>query len=66
MKVFLERSNENITISIDGKKSLKEVLFDLKISIESVILIKNNEICLEDEFVCDSDNIKILSVVSGG
>jgi len=66
MEVFLERINETKIIELDSEKSLKEVLKDLDISVESVILIKNDEICLEDELVCNDDKIKILSVVSGG
>jgi len=66
MEVFLEKENKNFTIKIKEKRTLKSILKELNISIDSIILIKNNEITLEDEFVEDCDNIKILSVVSGG
>ena len=66
MEIFLERENKTINIEIKNKKSLIEILKQLNISNDSVILVKNNNICLEDEIVSNKDKIKILSVVSGG
>jgi sulfur carrier protein ThiS len=66
MKIFIEKDNFHKEIKLKEIKTLKEVLFDLDISINSVILVKNGEVCLEEEEVKDTDEIKILSVVSGG
>ncbi len=66
MKVFIERENSTKTISLDKEINCRELLKDLKISRESVILVKNGNVCLEDEVLEDSDELKILSVVSGG
>jgi len=66
MELFLERENKTIQIELKNKQTLKEILKEMKISIDSVILVKNNEICLEDEFISNTDKLKILSVVSGG
>ena len=45
---------------------LKELLKELDTSVESVIVQKNGSICLEDATVNDTDELRILSVVSGG
>lgn len=66
MEIYLEKENKTIQKKIESPIELKELLKELNISIESVILVKNNEITLEDENVCNEDKIKILSVVSGG
>ena len=66
MEIFIERDNKTIKVELEQKTQLDKVLKKLNISVESVILIKNDEICLEDETVSNSDKIKLLSVVSGG
>lgn len=66
MEIYLEKENKTITKELTSTIKLNELLKELKISIESVILVKNNEITLEDETVNNEDKIKILSVVSGG
>ena len=48
------------------QKALKDIVDEYDISLDSVILVKNGEVCLEDTTVCDKDKISILSVVSGG
>ena len=66
MKLFIEKENKTLELAMERKKSIKELLKEQGISLESVILIKNNEIVLEDEEVSNSDTLKLLSVVSGG
>ena len=66
MEIYLERENKTIEFNIETPISCKAVLNQLDISLESVILLKNDEICLEDELVSQKDSLKILSVVSGG
>lgn len=66
MKVFIERENSTKTMPLDKEINCRELLKELKISRESVILVKNGNVCLEDEVLQDSDELKILSVVSGG
>ena len=65
MKIYLEKDNKSLSLKIkkiDGKKLLEK----LKINPSSVILVKNDEVVLEDEILESGDDIKILSVVSGG
>lgn len=64
MKLFLEKENKNLDIKFRG--NVKNLLSFLNINSESVIVVKNNEIVTEDEKIDDNDNVKILSVISGG
>lgn len=47
-------------------KTVKEVLEKLNINLETVIVIKDNELVLEDEKLKDKDKIKLIPVVSNG
>lgn len=66
MKYFLEKDNKYENYEIQKPRTIKKFLQTLNISNESVILIKNGEICLEEELLENTDELKILSVVSGG
>lgn len=64
MKVFIEKNNvtHNIIFSGTGKDLCKL----LSIPIETIIIVRNNSIITEDAQLDDSDDIELLSVVSGG
>jgi sulfur carrier protein ThiS len=64
MKVFVEKKNRTKAILFKGTVLI--LLKKLKINPEEVIVVKNNELVGLDENLVDKDNIKILSVVSGG
>lgn len=66
MEIFFEKTNTTQNIKLSKPKSLKEILKELNVNINSVILVKNDEICLEECVVLDTDRVKLLSVVSGG
>ncbi|MDA3856142.1 MAG: MoaD/ThiS family protein [Candidatus Woesearchaeota archaeon] len=66
MELYLEKDDTTKNIELKTPTTLKEILQNEKIIIESVILVKNNEVCLEETLVEDKDKIKLLSVVSGG
>ena len=66
VRIYIERENKFEEISIKEKTEIKVLLDKLNISLSSIIISKNNEIVLEDEFVEDSDDLKLFSVVSGG
>ena len=68
MKVFIERDNKNIDYDISDKNNptCKDILKDFEISLESSIIVKNGNVCLESEPINNDDELKILSVVSGG
>lgn len=66
MKVYIEKDDKTLDIKLDKPMVLKELLKELNTSVESVIVQKNGSICLEDATVIDSDELRLLSVVSGG
>ncbi len=63
MKVFIERENKNKDIKA---KTIKEVLEKLKINPETVLVVVNYELVTEDKKLTEKDQVKVLSVVSGG
>lgn len=66
IKIFADRNNLNKTIELDNNSSVLDLLKKLKINPVTVIVSRSNELILEDEKLNDSDEIKILSVISGG
>ncbi|MFW5852746.1 MAG: MoaD/ThiS family protein [Nanoarchaeota archaeon] len=63
MKVYIERTNENKNCTA---KTVEDLLKTLEINPDTVLVSKNNQIVLPDEKLSDTDEVKILSVVSGG
>lgn len=63
VNVFIERENKKANIKA---KNAKEVMQILKINPETVLIVKNNELVLAEENLNDSDDLKLLSVISGG
>ncbi|MAE43304.1 thiamine biosynthesis protein ThiS [Candidatus Woesearchaeota archaeon] len=66
LKVFYDRENKEKTIELDGNMSVKDLLEKMNINPITVIVSKNDNIILEDEKLNDKDDIKIISVISGG
>ena len=66
VNVFVDRENKTAKIKLDDGSSVSDLLEKLTINPVTVIVSRNNELILEDEKVNDKDEIKILSVVSGG
>lgn len=64
MKIYIERTKENKEIDFCG--TVDELLKKLSILAETVLVVKENIIITEDEEVTNNDQIKILSVISGG
>jgi len=63
VKVFIER--ENITRKINAN-SISSLLKKLKINPEVVLISKNNELVTVKSRLEENDEIKLLSVISGG
>ena len=63
MKVYLERSNEWKEIP---SSSVKEMLKALKLNHTAVLVVKNGQLVTEDAILKEGDEVKILSVISGG
>lgn len=66
VSVFLDRDNLNKTLQLDDNSIVSDLLKELKINPVTVIVSRNNELILEDEKLKNNDEIKILSVISGG
>lgn len=64
MKIFIEKTNTEKKMKFKG--TVKALLKKLKINIEEVIVARNGEIVSEEVILNGKDDVKILSVVSGG
>ena len=65
MNIEIQSSEpENKKLKFEG--TVLELLDSLKINPETVIVTKNNELVNQEEQLNNNDEIKILSVVSGG
>ena len=64
--VFIDRQSKNNKIELKENLLVKDLLDKLKINPVTVIVARNNEVIPEDEKLNENDEIKILSVVSGG
>ena len=63
MNVYIEKTNE---YKDSEASTVKELLNKLKINPTTVIVTKNNELVTEEEKITSKDEIKVLSVISGG
>ena len=66
INVFFDREDKKEGMELKEKSSVGELLSFLKINPVTVLVVKNKEIVLQDELLSNNDEIKILSVVSGG
>lgn len=64
MKIFLERENKNVELDFEGKAS--DLLKQLGLNVEEVIISQNKTIVTEDANLSNSDEVALLSVISGG
>ncbi|MCH8519972.1 MAG: MoaD/ThiS family protein [Nanoarchaeota archaeon] len=64
--VLVERNNKKYSFDEKEFKTAKDILKELNESINAVIITINNEVVLEEYELEDGDDMKILSVVSGG
>ncbi|MFC2016536.1 MoaD/ThiS family protein, partial [Chloroflexota bacterium] len=66
IKVFYDRENKQKTIELANNSSAKDLLVKMKINPITVIVSKDDAIITEDEKLKDKDNIRLISVISGG
>lgn len=64
MDIFIERTNTAKTMQFSGK--VKNLVKKLDINPETVLVTRNKELLTEEDVVRNTDEIKILSVISGG
>ena len=58
MEIYLEKENKTIQKELENPIELKKLLKELNISIESVILVKNDEM-IQIKLKCNNDDIII-------
>lgn len=66
VNVFIDRENKNSILELDDNFLVGDLLKKLNINPVTVIVSRNNELILEDERLNNNDEIKVLSVISGG
>jgi len=63
IKAYNERTNEYKEIE---SKTIKELAQKLNINLNEFLVTINNEIAIEDSKLKNKDEVKFLSVISGG
>ncbi len=64
MLIHIERGNRKENKKFEG--TVAELLSELKINPETVLVAKNNELVTADDELGEKDEVRILSVISGG
>ncbi len=64
VRVFIEREKRTADEKFAGP--IRELLGRLGLDPETVVVVKNGEVVTEDERCGERDEVKLLSVVSGG
>ena len=64
--VFIDKENKNTSLELESNSTVSDLLKKLNINPATVIVSRNNELIMEDEKLDNNDDIKILSVISGG
>ena len=63
MKVYVERSQEFKDVKAS---SVADMLKELQLNPSTVLVTRNDVLVPEDELLAEDDDVKILSVISGG
>ena len=63
VKVFIERDNKTVNLEANN---VRDVLTKLNINPETVLFARNNELILINTKLDNNDELKLLSVISGG
>lgn len=66
INAFIDKENKNTTIKLNDNAIVSDLLKKLSMNPVTVIVSRNNELILEDEKLKNNDEIRILSVISGG
>lgn len=66
IKVFIQRSGETKLVDLEENSRIGDLLKSLVISPSEIVPVKNGIIVTEKEILRDGDEVKLLSVVSGG
>ena len=61
--INVERTGEKIDIDVF---SISDIFKKLNMDQNTVLVTRNNELLIENDELCENDEIKLLSVISGG
>jgi len=64
MNIYIEKEQKRL--ALEKACTAQELLARLNINPDTVLVVKNDEVVLPEENLSEADDIKILSVVSGG
>lgn len=64
--MFIQRLRETRIIDLEEDSRIEDLLKILKISASEVVPVRNGVIVTEKELLREGDEVKLLSVVSGG
>ncbi len=63
IKVYVDKGNKEQTINVT---TISEIFKKLNLSMDSFIIVRNNELITEHATLREGDTIRLLSVISGG
>ncbi len=66
VSIFVDRESRTAAVNLEKNSLVLDLLKKLNINPVTVIVSRNGELILEDQELNDKDEIKILSVISGG
>ena len=66
ISLFIDRENKNSNLELDTNSIVADLLKKLSINPVTVIVTRDRELILEDAELKNNDEIRILSVISGG
>ena len=64
MQVYIERSDEHHDIDFSGTG--EELCERMQVNPQTVLILKDGELVTEDVDVSDAEEVKLITVVSGG
>ncbi len=64
--MFIQRLRENKVLDLEENSRVEDLLKTLGISPSEVVPVKNGVIVTEKELLIEGDEVRLLSVVSGG
>ncbi|MDI6703022.1 MoaD/ThiS family protein [Methanothermobacter wolfeii] len=66
MKFTVIIDDEKRIMESEENKTVKDVLDELEIPIETVVIRKNGELIIEEDEISDGDIIEVIRVIYGG
>jgi len=63
---YIERTKEQKNILLPNTATVNDLLAKLSLNPVAVLVVRKGSVLIEDQLLRDKDELKILSVVSGG